>query len=1546
MTLALKSKTELIKEITKLKKQLEKPTSVRTEKLRSEIDLKVYDNLPLPYILFDDKKIIYFNKKAAQVLKYNKQQNKETGTKSIYDFVLPEHHKILKQLISGKEVKGLELKIKNNKGAPFFIELQCKAVLHQGKKVQQAIFREITQHRQLIHQLEKSKNNLDLILHNIDEIVYYYDSINKQVLYISAQIEKVLGISTKAYIKNPNIVIKQCHPDDLKNIYETVHKIRTTKRTCTFIYRVKNFKTNKYVWIEERIFPQYNTKNEYIGSLGVSRDITKEKENELKIKESEAKFRLLAENANDIVFHYSFEPEPVYTYVSPSVTKILGYSPQDFYDDPFFGYKILHPEDEHLLRESESRIKKRTGTKINADYLTIRYITKDKKTIWIETRFTEIKKGRKMIALEGISRDISREKENEFKLKESEKKFRLLAENANDIVFRYSFNPKPSYTYVSPSVQKILGYKPENFYKDPSFINKIAYPEDADLILDFSRSKAFFKRRAHFPDVHIIRFFTKKKNIVWLETRYSPVWNDKGDILEIQGISRDISLQKQNEIALFESERTLSNLFSNLPGMAYRCYNDSKWTMSFISMGCIDLTGYRPNDFIGNKKIAYSDIIHPEDKGLETKKVNEAIKKELVFEIEYRIVTKEKKIKWVLEKGEGIYHNKELLYIEGFITDITQRKLFEKEINQQWSNYKAVIDHSPNGILIYQNGKIIFSNPAALRIVGYNTQEELLKISLLDILLPEYKSIGRERIKKAIAGETIPPQQYKIKTAKNEILEVEVKSTLIVFNGSPALQVIINDLTAQKQLERETIRAQVAEETNKKLEREIEHRKQTEYQLQQTQNYLRLIIDSSLDMICASNKEGLITEFNLAAQKTFGYTPEEIMGKPTSTLFANPDDRNTVYGNLISDDFYFSGEVINRKKNGETFISLLSASALKNEQGEIIGSMGVSRDITITKKNEEEILHQSAKLKAIFESPSHLIWTVNRNLELTSFNKIFADVVQDKFKVYPQLNKTMGSLLPPEKVEEYTAYWNPIYSQVLQGKNLKIERRDYNGKGDILYREIFLQPIVNEKNQVVEVSCIAHDVTENKNYEKQITEQSAKLKAIFESGNQMMWSVNKEMALTSFNKNYSDSIYELYRIFPELGKAVNRPEHWITTKEYRDFWVGKYEKVFEGESLQFVTERANLEGKKRLRQVYLHPIFDETKKVIEVSGIAYDITELRYYEQETLKQSAKLKAIFDSGSHMIWSIDKNFSITSSNENFNKVFQLYTGDSTEKLFEKTDPENRKEKTEKYLSAFKGLSQHFEVKLQDEKNNTQWAEIFLEPVFDEKGSVYEVSGIAHNITQRKIAEEQIRQSLKEKEVLLKEVHHRVKNNLQVISSILNLQSTYVRDNYTLNLLKECQNRIKSMAFIHESLYQTKDFSEINFSEYIILLVKNLIHSYNTYDNRIKTRFEVENLFLNLDTSIPCGLIVNELVSNALKYAFPENYEGHIFVQLKTKDDMVILSISDNGIGLPRDIDYRNTESLGLQLVVTLVEQISGEMELNTDKGTNFTIKFKLR
>jgi len=218
------------------------------------------------------------------------------------------------------------------------------------------------------------------------------------------------------------------------------------------------------------------------------------------------------------------------------------------------------------------------------------------------------------------------------------------------------------------------------------------------------------------------------------------------------------------------------------------------------------------------------------------------------------------------------------------------------------------------------------------------------------------------------------------------------------------------------------------------------------------------------------------------------------------------------------------------------------------------------------------------------------------------------------------------------------------------------------------------------------------------------------------------------------------------------------------------------------------------------------------------------------------------------------------------------------------------------------------------------------------------------IARDITERKKMEDELRISLEEKEMLLREIHHRVKNNLMIISSLLNLQSRYIKDKQVLDVFKDSQNRARSMALIHDRLYQSSHLKRIDIGDYIQTLAGDLFRAYATDSARIKLNFDIEEVMVDINTMIPLGLIVNELLSNSLKHAFPEEREGHIDIGFHSQDHSYQLIVSDNGVGFPEDINYQDTKSLGLRLVNILTDQIDGTIKLKREHGTNFIIEFK--
>jgi PAS domain S-box-containing protein len=252
---------------------------------------------------------------------------------------------------------------------------------------------------------------------------------------------------------------------------------------------------------------------------------------------------------------------------------------------------------------------------------------------------------------------------------------------------------------------------------------------------------------------------------------------------------------------------------------------------------------------------------------------------------------------------------------------------------------------------------------------------------------------------------------------------------------------------------------------------------------------------------------------------------------------------------------------------------------------------------------------------------------------------------------------------------------------------------------------------------------------------------------------------------------------------------------------------------------------------------------------------------------------------------------------------------------------------------------------EFRLLCKDRNYIWVETAGKTILNhETGKIDEIITITRDISERKKAEEKLKKSLDEKEMLLKEIHHRIKNNLTVISSLLGLQSNYVKDGEDREMFQESQNRARAMALIHERLYQSEDLKNINFGNYIQKLAKELLYNYST-EGKIKLVIELDQILIDVNTAIPLGLILNELVSNAIKHAFPDGRTGTIRITLeKYQDDYLILEVSDNGIGFSKDLNIDNIESFGLIIVNTLVNQLDATLEITSHSGTVFRVMFR--
>jgi len=416
-------------------------------------------------------------------------------------------------------------------------------------------------------------------------------------------------------------------------------------------------------------------------------------------------------------------------------------------------------------------------------------------------------------------------------------------------------------------------------------------------------------------------------------------------------------------------------------------------------------------------------------------------------------------------------------------------------------------------------------------------------------------------------------------------------------------------------------------------------------------------------------------------------------------------------------------------------------------------------------------------------------------------------------------------------------------------------------------------------------------------------------------------------------------------------ELIGKTDYDFFTKDKADFFTQKDRKVLQNKKLLDIPEET-IETK-NFGQRILHtkkiPIFNKEGNPQYLLGISEDITELKKVEKALEESEERFSITLDAVNDGLWEWDIPSGNAFFSPNYYKLLGYNPGEfpanytSWRLLMHPDDIDFVEKKLEESIKSGIG----FEIDLRMKTKSGKWLWVSKRGKAIEKDSTGIATrkvGTLTDITERVNAEKKIKKSLEEKEMLLKEIHHRVKNNLMIISSLLNLQSRYIKDKASQNVFKESQNRARSMALIHERLYQSTDLERINYGDYIRSLATELFHTYEADPGLIKLKINVEDILLDINTAIPLGLIVNELITNSLTHAFSEGNRGKINIDFHPIDDHYEFAVKDNGIGFPEDIDFQNTDSLGLQLINSLTNQIDGDIKLDRNNGTEFKIIFK--
>jgi len=586
------------------------------------------------------------------------------------------------------------------------------------------------------------------------------------------------------------------------------------------------------------------------------------------------------------------------------------------------------------------------------------------------------------------------------------------------------------------------------------------------------------------------------------------------------------------------------------------------------------------------------------------------------------------------------------------------------------------------------------------------------------------------------------------------------------------------------------------------------------------------------------------------------------------------------------------------------------------------------------KKSIERLVESEEKYRSIVEMSPNGIVTVDLKGRITTCNKAFFDetgysreeIIGKKFTRLPHL--------PKRDIQRNMK----IFGSLLKGKIPKPLRFDWIQKDGTERTSEAHISLIKKEGRISGILAIAIDITEQKKTEDTLKINQEKYSNLFHHSNDAIIIHDEDGNILDVNKKALDLFgfkkYEiLVRKVPDLHpeselETSQRAFQTVKKDGYVDFeclFIKKNKEVFPAE----VSSSLFMVGSQRL-----------------IQGVVRDITERKKAEHVLSESEKKFRSLVENANDAIYII--------THEGFqyvNPAFEQLTGYTSKEVCKKTfnfwsiiHPDDVKmiEGREAARKEGKEVPSRYEFRILAKDGQTK----IVEPAtvsIGEKGEA-KVIGILRDVTERKQAEERIKTSLREKDVLLREIHHRVKNNMQIISSLLRLQSRLIKDSKMVEMFKESQNRIRSMALIHEKLYQTDDLSRINFAEYIRSLTVHLFHTYRVNPNIVKMNTEVEEVYLSINKAIPCGLVINELVSNALKHAFPDSKKGEIQIKLySNRQNRTKLVVSDDGIGLPENLNIQEPETLGLQLVYDLVKQIEGTVKLDRTEGTTFYISF---
>ncbi|MCU0629810.1 MAG: PAS domain S-box protein [Methanoregulaceae archaeon] len=1354
------------------------------------------------------------------------------------------------------------------------------------------------------------------------------------------------------------------HPDDLDTDLEYVRQmiageIRTYQMEKRYFHKL-----GYIIWVllSVSLVRDNHGKPRYF--ISQIENITSRKRAEDALKESEERLSQITENS-PVVYYVHDRALNRFIYVSPAYEKIWGRPCQELYDNPYSFLEAIYPDDMCSVQEA-IRMELEKGKYFDREY---RIIQPDGEIRWVHSRnFPVLDIQGTVYRVIGIAEDITGRKLAENALRENEEKYRTIFDNA--IVGVYQTTPNGRFISANMAFARMYGYaNPGELLAKLDNVAVQMYA-DANTRTEVLR---ILKERG-LIDSYEMPVRRKDGSVFWISLTTRMVKDQEGTLLWYEGTQVDITSRKLAEDALKENEEKLALVMDGVPILI--AYVDTDLRFIYMNKAYADWYGQSREELIG-KHVA--DLLEKDVFERALPSYQAALRGEVVS-LENNVRDLEGKERFVTVRLIPHFIGKQVSGFFATVMDITSRKLAEQSLAESEAKFRTMVEASPDMIWeIDTHGNFTYISPQCRVQLGYEPGE-LIGQPFFSLIRPESVST----IRTAFLEHVQDKRSYSMLAVsahdkKGNQITIEIRSVPVL--GSEG------QLTGFRGIASDITESVLMHNT-----------------LKESEHFVQRILDTTPNLVYIfdiQDHRNIYTNREVA--NYLGYSSEEIlsMGARLFEIILHPDDAERVARHYATLGKAKEGEVLEleyRVKNADgrwRWFHSRDTVFARDEEGNVRQILGITDDITDKKNATDTILETNAYTRSLIEAAIDPLVTITKDGTIGDVNAATehatgytrAELVGTDFSEY---------FTKPEKAR--AGYRQVFESGTVKDYPLEIRHRDGHTI-PVLYNATVFK---DSTGSVQGVFAAARDITNLKVAEEALRYSELKYRDLAELMPQTIFEIDLNGRFTYANR-FALNLFGYDSSELEKGLDISQMVIPDDVNRAKQNLAG----IAQGINKSGTEYRFLLKNGGTFTGITYLSVIEKNGKPVGFRGIIADISERKHNEDilrlshtllECANQQLELPAFLQECVQVIkdYTGCEAVGIRLLDPQGNIPYQAYIGFSegfyspesplsinsdecmcTYVIRGTTDPSQPfftrngsfyMNGTTKFLAT---VSDEAKGRTRNVCNQTGYESVALVPI--RQGE--RIAGLIHladrrenhvplatvqvieKITdtlcssiQRVSAERKVRESLTEKEVLLREIHHRVKNNLARVISLIGLQKAQLSDPGDIARFTDLEARIRSMSLVHESLYQSHSLSRINVQMYVEDLVRQLIQSYGPKPD-IRWDIRLGDIALPIDTAIHCGLIITEIVTNSIKYAFPgggpcnmEEGGCTISISMKEKDGFITLNASDNGRGIPKGTILSGPGSLGLTLIGILVKnQLHGDLEMDTTRGTSFIIRF---